>query len=629
MGEFGQDQPQPPEQPRSMRLPELIAHLRSGGGFPSEGFQMLSVDSTPPLGGELSLDPDGNPVYNFGHKFDPDFEGWEPGERVRSRFLVRKRPAKEGSPDQHDTVELLVSDSIVSGKMQHADTFVLEGLSPDELRTLETVGIAELDANVKVVSQIDERGPVSNMQHYKAKLDRINGIQAIYDGDPSKLERGPVLVEGRVEKYTVNMEYPYEGAKVTVRLENDKTADIELRRGFLDFEGGSLEIINPSSPLSGDTIQVQATYGKREGSDQDVLSAAFTRSTYLLQPSQERAEADKAQRRKVTQELDVLSHQEDPQVIRNSLSAMIRSKLYKKGSFDSVALTEEEKQRLRNIITAKFPDQRERPLDMLGNIDIDAGQEVQKVYGVDVYAMSNRQFFDFCMRVARGEEQPVTVGSIDAPYQVMMDHLPQEQQGEILQTAVNTLYSKVIGKRVISRKEILVDPQDLPDLQTREYPYRRGDKVVLRGDFDSAELADPDTVTRDDWFLFKQSLAYLSSIPTVHAADTYIALVRSMLEQDKFVKDRSEKGYEYFEREFLRSMQEHLLNNIQMNWEDMRVEGVEHADVVRGYLAQRPMLADLKRKLAAEWWTDTGAHDPRPVIDETIRILTLIEDQWK
>lgn len=624
MGEFGEDHPHPTEQPLRMRLPEVIRRLKSGEGFPSEGFQMLSIDSTPPLGGELSLDPYSNPVYNFGHKFDDGFEGWKPGERVRSRFLIRKRPAEEGN-DQHDTVELLVSDSVV-GNIGHTDTFLLERLPPDELRTLETLGIAELDANVKVVSQINKE-EVSNVQHYRAKLDRINGIQAIYDGDPSKLERGPVLVEGRVEKYTVNMEYPFEGAHVTVRLENGRSADITLQQGFLDFDDGNLEILNPSSPLPGDTIQVQATYGKRRGG-KDALSAAFCRSTYLLRPSQERAEADKTQRRMVTQAIDALSHQDDPQVIRDSLSAMIRDHLYKKDSLDSVALTEAEKQRLRGLIAEKFPDQNEQPLDMLGDIDIDAGQKVQKAYDVDVYAMSNRQFFDFCMNVARGEAKSVSVGSIDAPYQVMMDHLPQEQQGEILQTAVKTLYPKVIGKKVIFRKEILIDPQEIPDLQTGKYGNRSGHKVVFQGDFDPAELADSDTVTSDDKHLFNSSLMYLRLIPTVHAADTYIALARSM-QQGTFVKDESEKGHEYFEKKFLNSMQEHLLNSIQMNWEDMLVEGVKHAVVVRAYLAQRPMLEDLQQKLATEWWTATGARDPRPVIDETLRILTLIDDQWK
>lgn len=278
-------QPDPSQQ--GTRLPDLIQQLRSGILPSGEGQQILFINSTPSISGQMFLGPEGHPEYMFGRKFEGDFAGWETGDRMRSRYLVRKTIDEDGDPK----IGLQVAESVV-GDIRHADTFILENLSPEEVDALSGLGIAEVEAVVQVGERIQKDYQLSNMQDYTASLARVIAVQQPWDGDMTKVEKGkPLLVEGEVVSYTTE-EWPHTDAEITVRIANQQDIRIQMWNGYIQIDSSSVGVPDLKNPRLGDIVQVNSFYGNPNARyhlvEPERLFTYWCRSTHLLKPGVER-----------------------------------------------------------------------------------------------------------------------------------------------------------------------------------------------------------------------------------------------------------------------------------------------------------------------------------------------------
>lgn len=600
-----EDEPRP--QPNSMSFAELIQRLRSGGLSSLAGQEdnphFININSAPDIEAKMFIDPKGNPFYNFGQKFTPEFQGWEPGQRVRSKFFVRiVEGDDEDREDREDRVELLVSES-VTGDIRHSDIFILKDLPEADVQELKKLGLAELDATVQVTAPGDYR--VSNMFGYPARLDRINAVQETFDGDFSKLKKGAVLVEGELVNYEKN-EYGRVGG-LQVKLPTGQVIDIELQNGYVSFGGGTLEILDPDYPLPGEKVQVSARYDNPNdyngAKEEDRLFAYWCRSTFLVEPSKERAETYRVQRQLVAEQLDAIAHAKQPRDIRQAISHIVHTFHAKKDSFSRHTLTKTELRSLRGFVGSRIESEDERPLDLYEKLDVI--EDIAKVYGVDITSYSKREFVEFCMRIARAELPPTGKGPSDYPWRLLSQLEPGTSE-EILQTAVSSLAQKVIGKKVLYRE-------------------RQGDEEEA---YKPEDIANPNAVTSETKYLFDQSLLYLSDHVSTATAGIYLGLAQAMVDGGKFMKDTYDRR-EYKEWMIFNAMKLNVINNTKWVWQEKRVEAIKDKSVAKVYISRLPMLRVLSRKMKSEAWTNSGRLDMSGYVDEVILVVEQMDMHFK
>lgn len=587
-------------QPNSMSFAELIQKLRYGDPLEGQGDdpRIININSTPDIEARMFIDPDGNPVYNFGQKFAPEFKGWEIGQRVRSKFLARVV-----SSDDEERVELLVSGS-VTGDVRHSDSFILEGLSQEEIQELRKLGLAELDATVKVVAPGVYK--VSNMYDYPARLDRINAVQRNFNGDFSNLEKGTVLVEGQVVSYD-REDADEKAGGLQVKLPTDQVIDIELREGYVAFDGGVLEILDPDYPLLGEKIQVSARYGNPNARygvhEQDRLFAPWCRSVFLIEPTEERSRAYEEQRKLVAEQLNTIAQTVQPQDIRQRVSYILRTFRAGEGVYSRPTLTKAELRSLRGLVDLKIENEEERPLDLYS--DLFAVEDIASTYGVDITSYSKKEFTEFCMQIASGKLIPMGIGASDYPW-IFLDQLEPGVSEEILRTAVSSLAPKVIGKNLLHRE-------------------RQGNQ---REAYKPEDLANPDIVIWEIKYLFDQSLKYLAERVSTASASVFLGLAQAMFEGGRFTKNAHDRrGYE--EYYIFDAMDINLINNTDWNWQSKRVTTIKDEAVAKEYTSRLPMLRALSDKMKAEAWAKNRILDPSRYVDIVIDKLEQMDRYFK
>ncbi len=527
---------------------------------------------------------EGQFVDSFGKKFETGFEGWKPGQFINSKFTVQKRG---------DDLVLLVADSVV-GDIRYADIFELHGLSEEAKQQLLKVGVAEIDVDIEITG--DMRYEISNMFRYEARIDRINSIQLAFDGDYENLVLGQqVLVEGRVTDYEKS-----EGQGVSeyghckVELPDGTVVAVTMWNGYLTYEDGALGVIDPPYPLEGDKVQINCTYGNpgaRYGKDDGLsLFAYYTRSTFMLEPSQERAELYASRRKLVDEAMQAFLDTQDLAEARKILAQVTKGTLITGGTSVKGGLTADEQDFIRNAVELKFTDPDEKPLDLFG--DEYEAEEINKVWGVEVYAMSRADFYRFCMSFATGGIVYENTGSLDYPYRFFDKALTREQQIEVLTTAVSTLAPKVIGKRTYSTRNMF------------------GQESVDRG-----SIVDPNLIDWDTAYLFEQSLSYLSGYSLPSVANVFIDLVIDMYDKDRYRKDidadERRDFYEYYICDcYRRNLQKALV------MERGQVLGVSNAEILGLYAKQLPLLRALSKKMQVDSWNNDGRYTVWEYVDD-------------
>lgn len=570
--------------------------LQRGQRFVITGKDSYSIDSTPQLSNDVSIGGDGELVDSFGKKFEQGFEGWKPGQKLHSRYIVQRSSSGDG-------VQLLVADSVVRD-IRYADVFEIDDLPEAAKAELLRVGIAEVDADIEITGPAQYE--ISNSYRYRAKIDRIYGIQPPFDGDfKSLVPDQQVLVEGKVLVYE-RSERPNTNAygHCLVELPNGTKIPIVLWNGYLVYEGGSLDVLNPPYPIVGDAVQINCAYGnpgERYGRNDGMsLFAYFTRSTYLQEASAERKAHHDQRTSSVQESLQAFNTATEPREARRILSQIMRAAIITESSIKMLGLTVAEKEIIQQAIESKFSDPEDRPINFLE--DTYTPEEINRVWGVDVYSMSRREFFEFCMGFASGEANYQEPGGIDYPYRVFDMALSREQQLKILTTAVRKLSEKVIGKKVF---------------HTRKSTW--GEQAVRPG-----EITDPDYVDWDFGYLFDQSMSYLSKYSEIEVAEVFVELVVQMDTHDKFRMDQDHAEHRDF-HEF------EIFNSMERNVEvASKIRGTKIAQVNQEVLAKYqellPLLRRLSGKMQKQAWNNDGIYTVWKYVDDCVVAIERAQD---
>lgn len=609
---------------KGYRLDEIIKKLRRGELFgDTGGYRIIGIDSSPDLEGDFVFGPGGYPEIGFGQKFENGFTGWERGERVRSRYKVVKMKSSDGER----IYGLQVAESVV-GDIRHADTFLLDNLFNQDMETLGGVGMAEVEAVVEVIEKVNTERQISNMQEYSARIDRLVSIQKPWNGKIEELKDGQsVLLEGEVISYKQNREYPYDGAKIVIKIGNGLSVPVKLWNGYLDIEAGVIDRFDPKGPEAGDMVQINATYGnpeERYGREEKVcFFAYFCRSTYLLAPNKMRETAYREQRKKVADWLISTDKKGSSDLVRKEISRLINSCLTRDGGLN---LTDDEKLSINQLIEGKITREDEKPLELFD--DLWGMEDVRRGYGVDVYGMSRKDFYHFCLKVASGEKNMIADGSPDSPWRILRDNLNPKECEEILSLAIDKFSERVIGKRTIMKESILANPDDIADIHDKSYGHRIGNKVVIgKKDYDPKDLADPDKVTWEDQYLLEQTLRYYNDCLTTEAARRYLGLVQKMGEKKMFMRVDDDRFREFCEYEIVDSMINNVTNNIIWKGGEWGTEvvGLRNQEAIRAYLSQMKMLRTVSRLLRTEGWTNDGCRRPEEHVEKLIKVLETLD----
>ncbi len=314
-------------------IAEQIGQLRKNPDAFDDSLRFLVRNNTPAPPEEF-LDPDGHLVLSFGVKFSNSFDGWAPGQRIRSRYRVGAGGAT-----------LHVSEA-VAGVETLADEFSLLGLKSEDRRALEDLGIAELDATVEIVPFPEAELSTGYATRYMAEIVSLNAVQPVFDGNFTRLrhtqrklkaeklarikenfkdgEYGrptgpngekslgerigdeveyhlrkgtgtfriertiPVLVEGEVMEVVTNQDKyrdPSE-AYALIKLSDGNIVRIELFDGELPIETP----LGTVQAAAGDYVQVQATFGDPFEYEREFPSDHYDAQGYLIDEMVERYE---------------------------------------------------------------------------------------------------------------------------------------------------------------------------------------------------------------------------------------------------------------------------------------------------------------------------------------------------
>jgi hypothetical protein len=427
---------------------------------------VVVIDTRPEAEGGVWVGPDGVPVSSFMRKFQDGFEGWKPGEVVNATFILGR---SGGQP------ELIVADAYV-GDIRHSDTFALPEVSPEDAATLRNLGVALLDVDVEVIS--GSASGVGSESDYEARIRRFNSIQREWDGETLPQPGDQLLLKGKVVRYL-----PAEARErradvsslpplptVEIQLSNGITVPVQMIDGRITYHDGSLDLRYPDAPQQGDIVQVStifvdASFGRSDRVG--VFQAPDCRSAYLVKPGAERFAIYRADRDDIAVKIRELSSL-DGQAFHAAYAGLLHdySDLSPGQPEPRVLLTAEEQQAVLELVEQKFPSDaqgnppRDRPLVHFGVIPRMVA--TNEMYGVDTFAMSRQEFYDFCLDVANGRA-PIVHGSEDkgpdTPFQVLHrgGFSPQEQFAVYKQTAEHWL-AHIKGKEVVFYDRELVDP---------------------------------------------------------------------------------------------------------------------------------------------------------------------------
>jgi len=457
----------------------------------TDGFRMVFIDTSSHTGDSVWPGPDNDFVYSFNNKFRQGFEGWQPGQVVNARFVLTR--TREG-------LGLLVSDDYI-GDIRHSDTFTLSGLSEEQTAALRGLGIAVIDADVEVTGP--GRYQVSNMFDYPASVRRINAIQIPWDGETEPQIGQQVLVQGQVVRYAPG-KADYENAsfpKVEVRLPNGRIVSIEMTSGHIKYEGGNLDFLYPEGPQEGDVVQINTTFSNPSSNwhahrnRRPTFHAPFCRSAFLLHSSAKRMANYEAHRADIAGRMTRLRAL-NGQAFRSAYADLMHAYTEPADKFRGwprLLLTRKERSLLKELVDRKFPnDPRgnlspERPLTDFGHFN--EMHRIKQAYGVDVFGMSRREFFAFCLDIANGRR---TVdhsqrGGTASPYEVLSsgdEAFSPQEQFEVYQQAIEYWLPYIKGKKVVY--DDVVDPE-------RQVSYRYQTLVVRSIELiDSAAKALPE-----------------------------------------------------------------------------------------------------------------------------------------
>lgn len=336
---------------------ETLLHLLTSSGIAElairGGLTTIHVDKTPKDTGELYMNPDGEPVYGFMTKFSEGFTGWENGDLVRARFVIK--PNDEG-------VSLIVADSYV-GDIRLADEFVLEGDS-QELRKLLKLGITELDLDVKVTSEKGKYKGTGKMFEYSASIDRVNSILAPWDGE-SELEPGQVLVQGRVTEYVAADKGDQTNKKATyMTLDiNGKSVVVNMNAGYVAYEDSPYENLLNDMPEIGDIVQVLTSYDPNFGQTPyhrprvSAFDTSWCRSTHCLVANPDRVSRQEAFNAAAESIINELAGISDQATFRKKYGELIDLTVVDtfRGYFKN-CLTAEQKKRVNDMVSQVFSE---------------------------------------------------------------------------------------------------------------------------------------------------------------------------------------------------------------------------------------------------------------------------------
>lgn len=519
------------------------------------------------------------PVFPLDEKFRRSKEkgpkGWQPGERLRTKFMVDQiRP--------HHGKKRANSVGLLDGT-DHGDLYTFEGFSPEDKKALQSLGIAEIEATVEIEAPGIDNGHAPIV--YKSKLVSIEGVTKPFDGDVSKLKRykeedkyngnaKKTLIEGEVVKYVANKEYPYEGACVAVKV-GDKVVTVKLPGGKTTIYSGDLGIFTPFHPVVGDKIQFNMIFGGVLPENGQLRDVSYEAShSHLLEASQDRREAYDAQRRKVAETIENISKKNIPIVVRNTVATLMEESFYQEdGHRDKVALTDSEKTALRAVISQQIHDQHEMPLDLFDSVY--EAEYIRKGFEADIYQMSKSDYYAFCMRVARGELHKRGSSGASSLYNIMRNNLPESWQMDILQTSVDRLLPMVLNSTA----------------QLAEGAHEENEE------------------TRQTQYLLREALRTLSDYPSVESVGSFTTVLDSLLDKKEQVFGKGE--IDEFIRDYAYSVF-NLIDNLTEKGEKKIID-VTNTEAMNHVIALLPKLQRLQEGIEKSYSRDE--------IDRTIKYI--------
>ncbi len=437
------------------------------GELTAGAFTTIHLDSTPREKDEIYLSPDGRLIYGFMTKFDKGFTGWKKNDLVRARFIVKSR---------EDKVSLLVADSYI-GDIRHADEFVLEG-DEEELAKLKSVGLAELDLNVELTS--DQREYLaSNMFLYRARIDSVNAVTEVWDGQ-SELEAGPVLLQGRVVDYVetdIDDNTNKKPTFITISV-NGRPVTVNLNGGYLTYEGSrQYENLLNEQPEIGDLVQILASYDPDYASKQksyerprvSSLDASWCRSAYCLEANPDRSERQANFNDALETAISELGEATEPTIFKQKYGQIINM-AYQKTDRNSInnCLTAHQRRQMSELVKKVFAsNDTEKPLLAVKEDFPSVFSTVVEEFGIDIYSMSVDEVYKAMMEIASDPEKlhPKSLHT-DYIFRILEGAATPQQMSALAIKAIESYYPITV------RKGLLFDADD-PSLELLKVHYNQ------------------------------------------------------------------------------------------------------------------------------------------------------------
>jgi hypothetical protein len=384
-------------------------------------------------------------------------EGWKVGEKVGGSFIITDAHKADGTIDK--TKLVLLVDGV---DVRQSDEFVI-GVTPKEYEDAQQFKGLTFNGVVEVASKGEYK--ISNMFAYDAKPVVMESHLPTNPESIEGLEQGQaVIVEGEVVGFRIteywqssseeeNNPRP-KNAVITVKTDSGRIIEVDIDPNVSFEQSSKLENISRKAPMIGDVIRINSSVVKTETPNKPMLSyeisiseteslvpggitepvasqklyAPWCRSTYLLQPSQERQKEYDKLRESIGQEMANLEGglaEASYEDVRHLASGIIKKEV-----------TESERERLDSLIES-MPEN-ERPLMDWRRYEAD---EVNKLFDIDVDAMTQQEFLTFCRKAVSGvfADSGAKRGDHSYIYRIMEDiGMSPDQQEEIAGLAAET-----------------------------------------------------------------------------------------------------------------------------------------------------------------------------------------------
>src|SRR3989344_1939113 len=367
-------------------------------------------------------------ALSFMEKFEKEgFEGFKPGDKVASRFLVVDVHKSDGSIDK-TKIGLLVDVN----DTRHSDNFIIS-VTPEEYAIAHEQKGMPFEGVVTITSERRNTGGaavrISNMDEYDATVSALEANSPVNPRTLEGMERGqPVIVEGRVADFRVLNLVDHDKDiygrpiehKRTVGFMRIETSDGRHQIIYIDpsvkFENsGTLENMGGKVPEVGDVVRVNTNVSEFSGDKYGTqrmpldlaqewnepvdtpryLWAAWCRSTYLIKPSEARQKAYDALSENTMQQLQALTDavgKSDYKEAREQYGILVKQDQ----TADALAKTLE--------LINQLP-KGERPLIIRDRRF--TANDLLKTYGIDVDTLSEDEFY----KIVREKVSKQFVGS--------------------------------------------------------------------------------------------------------------------------------------------------------------------------------------------------------------------------